>query len=485
VISPLEGFGVSGFSALKDLFRGSYGIWATIFTFLSSFAAYKIVGRLRSSVHVDLQDKKGWRTLYNLPPVKKVVNNFLAKNWGKTLRKRDLLKKTGSSFDVKTFTTRCFVYFVATLMISVLIFVAASIQTKRIAGSNVTAVASTTSGASDDECFEMLLIARQLLEDYKDYDARKAYNVLHSNQKTMKFDSDVAEYLSEEMLAVINEEGVVIDEALAYSQVDAYLAEHESSTSAMANLQGLSYEQASQSSDAMVISGFNTFENLLSIAQRTDNKMTDDEKQVIVDETVKQIKKYQNAYFHWYDLLISLIFAVIAYNVPTWVLLFEKKALQMDMEDEVIQYKSAIMLLMNIDRMTTDVILESMLMIANIFKQSIQKCINNMPLNEDKAYDQLEEDEPFDAFKRMVENLRMVDKVGVHRAFSTVTSERKNYQEKRKQENEISVSEKGALANFISMIPAYVVIVAFMVAPYIIEAISEFSHALSDMQTYM
>jgi hypothetical protein len=235
----------------------------------------------------------------------------------------------------------------------------------------------------------------------------------------------------------------------------------------------------------MVISGFNTFENLLSIAQRTDNKMTDDEKQVIVDETVKQIKKYQNAYFHWYDLLISLIFAVIAYNVPTWVLLFEKKALQMDMEDEVIQYKSAIMLLMNIDRMTTDVILESMLMIANIFKQSIQKCINNMPLNEDKAYDQLEEDEPFDAFKRMVENLRMVDKVGVHRAFSTVTSERKNYQEKRKQENEISVSEKGALANFISMIPAYVVIVAFMVAPYIIEAISEFSHALSDMQTYM
>jgi hypothetical protein len=85
----------------------------------------------------------------------------------------------------------------------------------------------------------------------------------------------------------------------------------------------------------------------------------------------------------------------------------------------------------------------------------------------------------------MVENLRMVDKVGVHRAFSTVTSERKNYQEKRKQENEISVSEKGALANFISMIPAYVVIVAFMVAPYIIEAISEFSHALSDMQTYM
>ena len=157
----------------------------------------------------------------------------------------------------------------------------------------------------------------------------------------------------------------------------------------------------------------------------------------------------------------------------------------MDMEDEVIQYKSAIMLLMHIDRMTTEVILESMLLIANIFNQSIQKCINNLPLNEDKAYDTLEDDEPFDAFKRLVENLRMVDKVGVKRAFSTVTSERKNYQEKRKQENEINVSERGALAQFISMIPSYVVIFAYMVVPYIIEAISEFSHALADMKTYM
>ncbi len=483
-ISPLEGFGVSGFSALRDLFYGSYGVWGTIISFAVSFAVYKIINRLRSSVHVDLQDRKGWKTLYRIPPIRKTVNNFLTKDWGRTLRLRDLLKKTGSSFDVRVFTTRCFTIFLAVFFGFIALSVAAHWQNKRVAGSNVTAVASTTSGASDEECLMMLLIARQLLEDYKDVDARGEYNVMNPGNQTMEFDSDVETYFNEKLMDVVAS-GMEIDEGLAYGQLDAFLGNHDSTTLSVSSLKGLSYAEASTSEDPMVAAGFHYFQGLVELSGRDDLKLTEDERKALVKETVKQIRKYQNEYFHWYEVIIAFIMAVIGYNLPTWILMYERKALQMDMEDEVIQYKSAIMLLMHIDRMNTEVILESLLLIARIFRQSLQDCMNNLPLNEDKAYDKLEEDEPFDAFKRLVENMRMVDKVGVKRAFSTVTSERKNYQEKRKQENEINVRERGALAEFISMLPAYAVIFAFMVVPYIIEAISEFSHALADMQTYM
>lgn len=483
-IGPLISFCCTSFSAMADLFNGNYGKIAVVLMFAATIGVYNALIKLRESFHIDLQPKIFWKQVYETKLFKRPVNSFLAKNWSRSLKLKNNLKMVGSKFDMKTWTTRNFILFIATLTLAIIGLEVMHLSSKQAYGSSVLAVASTTSGASDDECFEMLILARQLLENYKDYDFRKDYNAVNPDKQTPYFDKAVRDFTRDQLVAGIGE-GVKIDEAMAYSQVDLFLGQHDSTTSPIKQLKGISYKEASTTEDPMIRSGFSTFEQLVTKAGLSINGMSDDVKKSVGTEVAKEIRKYQNEFFHWYDLVVAILLAIFAYNFNTIIMFIERIALQADMDDEVIQYKSSIMLLMHIERMTVEIILDSMLMISRIFEPSIQKCINDLPLDENRAFDTLIDDEPFDAFKRLVENLRMVDKVGVKRAFSTVKSERKNYQEKRKQENAFSAETRGSIAGFVSFLPFYVLILLYMIIPFVIEAISEFQHALDAMQTYL
>lgn len=484
-IQPLINFGNSSYEALNDLYAGSYGVAATVICFIVDFAVYRIMLILRDRIHINLQKDEAWDNIYEMKPIKKVVDGYLVKNWGKAVRMTDLLKKTGSTFTAKTFLIKRFVYALVAFILFNCLFVFSCAQEKRLASSNVSSVSTSSTGSTDTECLEMLFIARQLLENYKTQDLRKQYNasVGGGTNAAMEFDSKVTDFLKTKLNEDLKR-AIKIDKALAYSQVQIYIDEHSSSKIQLMYLDNVPYEEAVKGEDE-VSAGYAQFESTITLASRKQNGLTDKEKEEIVNVVAKQVKKYQSSYFKWHHLFAASVLSVIAYFLPLLILLYEKKSLQMDMDDEVIQYKSSIMLLMHFNRMTTEVILESMLLISNIFKKSLQKCVGNLPLDENYAYDELIKDEPFNSFHRLIENLRMVDRVGVKRAFDTVASERKNYQEMRKQENTISVNKRGTMAVFISMLPAYFVIGGYMIVPFVIAAVQKFQESMNMSAQFM
>lgn len=91
--------------------------------------------------------------------------------------------------------------------------------------------------------------------------------------------------------------------------------------------------------------------------------------------------------------------------------------------------------------------------------------------------------EPFEPFARLIQNLKVCDRVGVERAFNGLSSERKNYQELRKQENEIAVANNVRIANAVSRSTTTVAIVTYMVGPFAIGAIGELTSSLNALST--
>ena len=139
----------------------------------------------------------------------------------------------------------------------------------------------------------------------------------------------------------------------------------------------------------------------------------------------KKLKKYQNEYFKWWELIICFLVGGICYNIPYWVMVLRKKVLQMSMEDEVMQFHAIILMLMYIDRVSVDDILRWMEQFAVIFKDSISKCLNNFENGDTEALEQLKIDEPFIPFSRIVENLQSAsDKIPIARAFDQLKVER-------------------------------------------------------------
>lgn len=200
--------------------------------------------------------------------------------------------------------------------------------------------------------------------------------------------------------------------------------------------------------------------------------------ELLVATTAERIQKniiaYNNQFFRWWQLIICFALSIFAYQLPYWILLFRMKILQMEMEDEVIQFHAIILMLMHIERISVENILQWMDQFAVIFKSSISKCINNFEHGDVEALDQLMIDEPFMPFTRLVENLQAAsDKISVRQAFDALVIERGYYQDKRKQDNEIMIAKKALYGNFLAFTPLAMTFFLHLLLPFMIYSINQ------------
>lgn len=195
----------------------------------------------------------------------------------------------------------------------------------------------------------------------------------------------------------------------------------------------------------------------------------------VANEIVKRLEKKQKEYLKWYEIFLIIVTGVIAYYLPYWMIRLRKDIMKLNMNNEVIQFQSIIIMLMYIDRMTIPKVLEFMEGFAVIFKDSIRTCLNEYDSGDMEALQHLKESEKFVPLQRLADNFIMSDKIGLERAFDEIAVERTNAIEQRKQENEINIYNKGTLAKFIGFSFFVMVIIFYLAAPIVIESLRQFN----------
>lgn len=202
---------------------------------------------------------------------------------------------------------------------------------------------------------------------------------------------------------------------------------------------------------------------------------------ILANEVVRRVLVYQSQYLKAYEVLLALALCILGYLMPYFILIARETFVIEQMEDEVIQFQTIIIMLIYFDRMTPKIILEWLDNFASVFKVSLEKCITNFSAGETEALEQLKEDEPFDPFVRLVENIEQSDRVGLRKAFNEIAVDRNNYQEKRKQENEISLQDRGALAHFFAMAPIGATILVYLIIPFVFRGLSAMQGLSGDL----
>ncbi|OAB44539.1 hypothetical protein [Paenibacillus glacialis] len=187
--------------------------------------------------------------------------------------------------------------------------------------------------------------------------------------------------------------------------------------------------------------------------------------------TIRILSKIQDInaeYLKWWELLISIVFGGIAYQVPLWILLFQKKMRAMDMQNETDQFHTIVAMLCEIDRMSVEVILEWMERFSNIFKDPLHKCVQNYESGAEKALEQVKLDAPFIPLVRIIERLQLsIDRIPIKQAFDDLETERKFYFDQRKQSYEEMIDAKAGWGRMIGFAPMYAVIFLYLVIPLI------------------
>ena len=70
-----------------------------------------------------------------------------------------------------------------------------------------------------------------------------------------------------------------------------------------------------------------------------------------------------------------MVFAIVGYNLPVWLLFFQTKMRKMEMENEVMQFQTIILMLMRIERVNVEMILEWLERYSNIFRDQLQSVL--------------------------------------------------------------------------------------------------------------
>lgn len=187
-------------------------------------------------------------------------------------------------------------------------------------------------------------------------------------------------------------------------------------------------------------------------------------------------------YVQWFELLLAFVFAVIGYMAPLWILVFQAKMRQLEMEDEVMQFQTIILMLMRIERVNVEIILEWLERYSNIFKAPITKCVNNYEAGAWESLEAMKEEVNYVPMIRIIESLQAaVEKIPITDAFDELDSERDYYQEKRKESNERLIKRKGMIGKVIGFAPMVCLFVGYLIVPLVFIGLTSMSSSFGSM----
>ena len=208
----------------------------------------------------------------------------------------------------------------------------------------------------------------------------------------------------------------------------------------------------------------------------------DEEIPTDAERILNKLKVVNSEYMQWFEILLAMAFAVIAYMTPVWLMIFQKKMRQMEMENEVMQFQTIILMLMKIERISVEMILEWLERYSNIFKEPIARCVNNYEAGAWEALEELKNSVTNQDMIRIVESLQAaVEKIPIKAAFHELDADKDYHQERRKHANDVLVSRKGLIGKAVGFTPLIGLFVGYLIIPLVVIGLSKMSTTFTQL----
>ena len=229
-----------------------------------------------------------------------------------------------------------------------------------------------------------------------------------------------------------------------------------------------------------------TKEQIQSAVERSDYYVdaTENEITTATDRIYEKLQVVNSEYLKWFEILLACVFAIVGYMAPVWVLYFQAKMRQLEMEDEVMQFQTIILMLMRIERVNVEIILEWLERYANIFKGPISRCVNNYEAGAWEALEEMKDEISYQPLVQIIESLQAaVEKIPIKDAFDELDSEREYYREQRKESNERLIKRKGMIGRFIGFAPMVTMFVGYLIIPLVFIGLTSMSSSFNAMSS--
>ncbi|UYZ39109.1 hypothetical protein OD350_28980 (plasmid) [Clostridium beijerinckii] len=185
---------------------------------------------------------------------------------------------------------------------------------------------------------------------------------------------------------------------------------------------------------------------------------------IVKDVITKQIKVI-NEGVSIIDFIISMIGVVIGYIIPEFILKAKYRYRKQEMENEIIIFETIILIFMYHEHGTSELILENMAKFANIFKPQVESVLKEIKKSDFEALKILVEDIKYKPFLNIVKNLIKAENIKTKEAFISLSDNRRNYLQNRREDNRQIVHKRVNNARALSLITLDLIIGAYIALP--------------------
>ena len=211
---------------------------------------------------------------------------------------------------------------------------------------------------------------------------------------------------------------------------------------------------------------------------------TEEELQEGTERINEKLKIVNKEYLKWFEWLLACVFSLGGYWAPKLMLMFQKILRKLEIENEVMQFQTIILMLMKIERVNVEMILEWLERYSNIFREPISKCVNNYEAGAWEALEEMKSEISNEQMLRIIEGLQSaVEKIPIREAFDELDNEREYYQAKRKESNERLISRKGMIGKVVGFAPLVLLFVGYLIIPLVAIGLFSMTSTMSTMST--
>ena len=228
-----------------------------------------------------------------------------------------------------------------------------------------------------------------------------------------------------------------------------------------------------------------TQEEILEFLPKTEfyKDASEGELETAAEQIISKLAVVNSEGFKWFELLLAFIFGYLGFCAPTWMLMLQKKLRALEMENEVMEYQTIILMLMKIERVNVEMILEWIERYSNIFREPISRCVNNYEAGAWEALEELKEEIAFPQLIRIIESLQAaVEKIPISEAFDELDNEREYYQQKRAESNERLIKRKGMIGKVVGFAPMVGLFVGYLIVPLVAIGLTSMTSSFSSVQ---
>ncbi len=501
-IKPLENWAMSSFNATIDFYEGKLGFLVQMLLLVTVFVSYALLTRIKDNggkqkVFATSPNDVWQERVYRLPIVENIIDGLIPSVTSKKYNAvKTLLKDTASRLRIEwLYVNRC-ICALAGFCVAIIIIM----QMHNLAVTQIMYSATKSSNGGMGQMTEQDTINANGVSSFDRY----FLNVFMNDNKflnavrTME-QKDAIKLITNEMLKISSAK---LDSETADGFAKRIYRELSSTRLDKLDIQYAIIESRIElprenftSELAAKIINISREEELENVTEKTIKKalieiynlpLTQEQASAAASRIYEKLKTLTSEYFAWYELAIAIFVGLVMYQAPILMLKFQKRMRYMEMEDEVMQFQTIILMLMHIERVSVEYMLEWLERFSNIFKEPLAKCLNNYESGAYEALEELKDDAPFKPFVRIVESLQSaVESVKITDAFDELESERAFFQEKRKEANDRLIAKKAKIGKILGFAPMVMLFVGYLIGPMMIASLSDMGSYFTDMGASM